>query len=153
MRARVPDIASTADMGILPIIGDFHYNVHLLLAKYPAAAKHSPNPLNPVTSATTAVRNFPPSSRASTTITSRIGVIGFADQDLFTTLRRDWRAFERDGEEFTSSECSYALRSAATRKSGPESRPHIFAKGRSSGLARGYRQLAARCATAAPGVT
>ena len=37
----LPEIASRlADMGVsVPIIGDFHYNGHLLLAKYPAAAK------------------------------------------------------------------------------------------------------------------
>jgi (E)-4-hydroxy-3-methylbut-2-enyl-diphosphate synthase len=37
----VPEIASRlADMGVsVPIIGDFHYNGHLLLAKYPAAAR------------------------------------------------------------------------------------------------------------------
>src|SRR5712671_711309 len=37
----VPEIASRlADMGLsVPIIGDFHYNGHLLLTKYPAAAK------------------------------------------------------------------------------------------------------------------
>src|SRR2546423_1791144 len=37
----VPEIASRlADMGVtVPVIGDFHYNGHLLLTKYPAAAK------------------------------------------------------------------------------------------------------------------
>jgi (E)-4-hydroxy-3-methylbut-2-enyl-diphosphate synthase len=37
----VPEIASRlADMSVaVPIIGDFHYNGHLLLAKYPAAAR------------------------------------------------------------------------------------------------------------------
>jgi len=37
----VPEIASRlADMGVsVPLIGDFHYNGHLLLTKYPAAAK------------------------------------------------------------------------------------------------------------------
>src|SRR6202795_4911323 len=37
----VPEIASRlADMGVaVPLIGDFHYNGHLLLVKYPAAAK------------------------------------------------------------------------------------------------------------------
>jgi len=37
----VPEIASRlADMDVsVPIIGDFHYNGHLLLAKYPTAAR------------------------------------------------------------------------------------------------------------------
>jgi (E)-4-hydroxy-3-methylbut-2-enyl-diphosphate synthase len=37
----IPEIASRlADMGVnVPVIGDFHYNGHLLLTKYPAAAK------------------------------------------------------------------------------------------------------------------
>src|SRR5881392_1622824 len=37
----VPEIASRlADMGVVvPLIGDFHYNGHLLLAKYPATAR------------------------------------------------------------------------------------------------------------------
>src|SRR5437667_11456584 len=37
----LPEIASRlADMGVaVPLIGDFHYNGHLLLAKYPAMAK------------------------------------------------------------------------------------------------------------------
>src|SRR2546423_13764647 len=37
----VPEIASRlADMGVtVPLIGDFHYNGHLLLTKYPDAAK------------------------------------------------------------------------------------------------------------------
>src|SRR6202790_560045 len=37
----VPEIASRlADMGLsVPLIGDFHYNGHLLLAKYPATAR------------------------------------------------------------------------------------------------------------------
>ncbi|HEY0528923.1 MAG TPA: flavodoxin-dependent (E)-4-hydroxy-3-methylbut-2-enyl-diphosphate synthase [Gemmatimonadaceae bacterium] len=37
----IPEIASRlADMSVaVPIIGDFHYNGHLLLAKYPAAAR------------------------------------------------------------------------------------------------------------------
>jgi (E)-4-hydroxy-3-methylbut-2-enyl-diphosphate synthase len=37
----VPEIASRlADMGVsVPVIGDFHYNGHLLLAKYPATAQ------------------------------------------------------------------------------------------------------------------
>ncbi len=39
--AAVPEIASRlGDMGVdVPIIGDFHYNGHLLLAKYPACAR------------------------------------------------------------------------------------------------------------------
>ncbi|HEV8303832.1 MAG TPA: flavodoxin-dependent (E)-4-hydroxy-3-methylbut-2-enyl-diphosphate synthase, partial [Gemmatimonadales bacterium] len=32
----VPDIVSEVDV---PVIGDFHYNGHLLLAKYPACAR------------------------------------------------------------------------------------------------------------------
>ena len=37
----VPEIASRlADMGVsVPVIGDFHYNGHLLLARYPATAR------------------------------------------------------------------------------------------------------------------
>ena len=50
--AAVPDmIARAADLGVdVPIVGDFHYNGHLLLAKYPecarALAKYRINPGN-----------------------------------------------------------------------------------------------------------
>src|SRR5829696_6681305 len=39
--AAVPEIARRlSDMGVdVPIVGDFHYNGHLLLAKYPEAAR------------------------------------------------------------------------------------------------------------------
>ena len=39
--AAVPEIASRlADLGVrVPLVGDFHYNGHLLLAKYPACAR------------------------------------------------------------------------------------------------------------------
>src|SRR5689334_25355745 len=39
--AAVPEIASrVADLGVqVPIVGDFHYNGHLLLAKYPECAR------------------------------------------------------------------------------------------------------------------
>lgn len=39
--AAVPDIVSRlADLGVtVPLVGDFHYNGHLLLAKYPACAR------------------------------------------------------------------------------------------------------------------
>lgn len=43
--AAVPVIASRlTDLGVsVPLIGDFHYNGHLLLAKYPECARVSPN--------------------------------------------------------------------------------------------------------------
>src|SRR6266480_676406 len=39
--AAVPEIAArVSDLGVdVPLIGDFHYNGHLLLAKYPQAAR------------------------------------------------------------------------------------------------------------------
>src|SRR5690348_12611682 len=91
--AAVPEIAQrVADAGVIvPIVGDFHYNGHLLLAKFPACAatlaKYRINPGNVGgkrrddnfrTIVRIAVENEKP---------VRIGVNwGSLDQDLLTTM-------------------------------------------------------------------
>ena len=154
----VPEIASRlADMGAsVPIIGDFHYNGHLLLAKYPAAAKtlakYRINPGNVGgkrrdenfrTIIQIAVDNDKP---------VRIGVNwGSLDQDLLTTLM-DGNA--RASEQRTAKEVyieamlQSALRSAAIAEETGLGHDRIIISAKVSGvqdLLAVYRQLAARC--------
>jgi (E)-4-hydroxy-3-methylbut-2-enyl-diphosphate synthase len=73
--AAVPEIvARVVDAGVIvPIVGDFHYNGHLLLARYPECArelaKYRINPGN--VGGSGAMRTFAPSSRSPSTTTSR----------------------------------------------------------------------------------
>src|SRR5437868_8239172 len=119
----IPEIASRlADMGVVvPLIGDFHYNGHLLLAKYPATAralaKYRINPGNVGgkrrdenfrTIIQIALDNGKP---------VRIGVNwGSLDQDLLTELMDDnaRRAEPLDAKEvYIEAMIESALRSAA----------------------------------------
>jgi (E)-4-hydroxy-3-methylbut-2-enyl-diphosphate synthase len=154
----VPQIASRlADMGVtVPLIGDFHYNGHLLLAKYPDTArilaKYRINPGNVGgkrrdenfrTIVQIALDNDKP---------VRIGVNwGSLDQDLLTSLM-DENA--RNGEQRTAKEVyieamlQSALRSAAIAEETGLRHDRIVISAKVSGvqdLIDVYRQLAVRC--------
>ena len=154
----VPEIASRlSDMGVsVPLIGDFHYNGHLLLAKYPAAAKtlakYRINPGNVGgkrrdenfrTIVQIALDNDKP---------VRIGVNwGSLDQDLLTTLM-DENA--REAEQRTAKEVyveamiQSALRSAGIAEDVGLGHDRIIISAKVSGvqdLFLVYRQLASRC--------
>jgi (E)-4-hydroxy-3-methylbut-2-enyl-diphosphate synthase len=146
----VPEIASRlADMGVsVPIIGDFHYNGHLLLAKYPATAKtlakYRINPGNVGgkrrdenfrTIIQVALDNGKP---------VRIGVNwGSLDQDLLTTMMDDnARGPEplEAKEVYIEAMIESALRSSAIAEEdgpGPRSDHHFGQSLRCSGPARG----------------
>jgi (E)-4-hydroxy-3-methylbut-2-enyl-diphosphate synthase len=154
----VPEIASRlADMGVsVPIIGDFHYNGHLLLAKYPATAKtlakYRINPGNVGgkrrdenfrTIVQIALDNDKP---------VRIGVNwGSLDQDLLTMLMDD---NAREADQRTSKEVyveamiQSALRSAAIAEEVGLGHDRIIISAKVSGvqdLFLVYRELASRC--------
>jgi (E)-4-hydroxy-3-methylbut-2-enyl-diphosphate synthase len=154
----VPEIASRlADMGVsVPIIGDFHYNGHLLLAKYPAAAKslakYRINPGNVGgkrrdenfrTIVQIALDNDKP---------VRIGVNwGSLDQDLLTTLM-DENARKTDQhtakEVYIEAMIQSALRSAAIAEEVGIGHDRIIISAKVSGvqdLFLVYRELASRC--------
>ncbi len=154
----VPEIANRlADMGIsVPLIGDFHYNGHLLLAKYPATAKtlakYRINPGNVGgkrrdenfrTIIQIALDNHKP---------VRIGVNwGSLDQDLLTTLMDENARMpdQRTAKEvYIEAMLQSALRSAAIAKEMGLGHDRIIISAKVSGvqdLLTVYRQLAARC--------
>ena len=154
----VPEIASRlADMGVsVPIIGDFHYNGHLLLTKYPAAAKtlakYRINPGN--VGGKRRDENFRTIIQIALDNDKpvRIGVNwGSLDQDLLTNLM-DGNA--RAPEQRTAKEVyieamlQSALRSAAIAEETGLAHDRIIISAKVSGvqdLLAVYRQLAARC--------
>jgi len=154
----VPEIASRlADMGVsVPIIGDFHYNGHLLLTKYPAAAKtlakYRINPGN--VGGKRRDENFRTIIQIALDNDKpvRIGVNwGSLDQDLLTNLM-DGNA--RASEQRTAKEVyieamlQSALRSAAIAEETGLAHDRIIISAKVSGvqdLLAVYRQLAARC--------
>jgi (E)-4-hydroxy-3-methylbut-2-enyl-diphosphate synthase len=154
----VPEIASRlADMGIsVPLIGDFHYNGHLLLAKYPATArtlaKYRINPGN--VGGKRRDENFRTIIRIALDNDKpvRIGVNwGSLDQDLLTTLM-DENARTQDPrtakEVYIEAMLQSALRSAAIAEESGLGHDRIIISAKVSGvqdLLAVYRQLAARC--------
>jgi (E)-4-hydroxy-3-methylbut-2-enyl-diphosphate synthase len=154
----VPEITSRlADMGVtVPVIGDFHYNGHLLLTKYPDTArllaKYRINPGNVGgkrrdenfrTIIQVALDNHKP---------VRIGVNwGSLDQDLLTTLMdENARASEpvNAKEVYIEAMIQSALRSAATAEEMGLGHDRIIISAKVSGvqdLVEVYRRLAARC--------
>jgi (E)-4-hydroxy-3-methylbut-2-enyl-diphosphate synthase len=156
--AAVPEIVRrTADEGCgVPIIGDFHYNGHLLLAKYPDCArdlaKYRINPGNVGgkrrdenfrTIVQIAVDNGKP---------VRIGVNwGSLDQDLLTYMMdENARAAEpRDAHEvYIDAMIASALRSAELAEEVGLAHDRILISAKVSGVAdlvAVYRRLAARC--------
>ena len=156
--AAIPEVVRrSADEGCdVPVIGDFHYNGHLLLAKYPecarALAKYRINPGNVGgkrrdenfrTIVQIAVDNGKP---------VRIGVNwGSLDQDLLTQMMdENARASEpRDAHEvYIDAMIASALRSAELAEEVGLSHDRILISAKVSGVAdlvEVYRRLAARC--------
>ena len=156
--AAVPEIIQrTRDAGVdVPIVGDFHYNGHLLLAKHPACArelaKYRINPGNVGgkrrdenfrTIVQIAVDNAKP---------VRIGVNwGSLDQDLLTQLMDDnaRRAEPLDAKEvYIEAMLASALRSAELAEDVGLRHDQIIISAKVSGvqdLVEVYRRLAARC--------
>src|SRR5580692_6456600 len=156
--AAVPElIQRVADLGVtVPIIGDFHYNGHLLLAKYPACAaalaKYRINPGNVGsrhrdenfrTIVQVAIDNGKP---------VRIGVNwGSLDQDLLTSMM-DANAKEpapRDAKDvYMEAMIESALRSATLAEETGLGHDRIIISAKISqvqDLLDCYRRLAARC--------
>jgi (E)-4-hydroxy-3-methylbut-2-enyl-diphosphate synthase len=156
--AAVPQIASRiADMGgNVPLIGDFHYNGHLLLAKYPETArvlaKYRINPGN--VGSKRRDENFRTIARiaAENEKAVRIGVNwGSLDQDLLTELMEK-NAADRDPrdahEVYVDAMLESALRSAALAEETGVPHNAIILSAKVSGvedLVNVYRLLAARC--------
>jgi (E)-4-hydroxy-3-methylbut-2-enyl-diphosphate synthase len=154
----LPEIASRlSDMGVpVPMIGDFHYNGHLLLAKYPAAAKtlakYRINPGN--VGGKRRDENFRTIIQIALDNDKpiRIGVNwGSLDQDLLTTLMDD---NARSAEPRTAKEVyieamiQSALRSAFIAEEMGLGHDRIIISAKVSGvrdLLEVYRQLAVRC--------
>src|SRR6202048_2007488 len=154
----VPEIASRlADMGVsVPVIGDFHYNGHLLLARYPATArtlaKYRINPGN--VGGKRRDENFRTIIQIALDNDKpvRIGVNwGSLDQDLLTTLMDDnaRSAEPRDAKEvYIEAMINRGLRSAFMREEVGLGHDRIIVSAKVSGvqdLIDVYRQLAARC--------
>lgn len=154
----VPHIVQRlADLGIdVPIVGDFHYNGHLLLAKYPATAralaKYRINPGNVGgkrrdehfrTIVQIAIDNGKP---------VRIGVNwGSLDQDLLTTMMDEnaARAEPLNARDvYIEAMLESALRSATLAEETGLAHDRIIISAKVSGvndLVDVYRLLAARC--------
>jgi (E)-4-hydroxy-3-methylbut-2-enyl-diphosphate synthase len=154
----VPEIGSRlADMGVsVPVIGDFHYNGHLLLARYPATArvlaKYRINPGN--VGGKRRDENFRTIIQIALANDKpiRIGVNwGSLDQDLLTSLM-DANAqipIPRTAKEvYIEAMIQSALRSAAIAEEVGLRHDRIIISAKVSGvqdLIDVYRQLAARC--------
>ena len=156
--AAVPEIVErTRDLGIeVPVVGDFHYNGHLLLAKYPecarSLAKYRINPGNVGgkrrdenfrTIVQIAVDNDKP---------VRIGVNwGSLDQDLLTEMMDEnaRAAAPRAAKEvYIEAMLASALRSAELAEEVGLRHDQIIISAKVSGvddLVEVYRRLAARC--------
>ncbi|HEX9127876.1 MAG TPA: flavodoxin-dependent (E)-4-hydroxy-3-methylbut-2-enyl-diphosphate synthase [Gemmatimonadaceae bacterium] len=154
----LPEIASRlVDMGVsVPLIGDFHYNGHLLLAKYPATAKtldkYRINPGN--VGGKRRDENFRTIIQIALDNDKpvRIGVNwGSLDQDLLTTLMDEnaHNAEPRAAKEvYIEAMIQSALRSAFIAEEMGFSHDRIIISAKVSGvqdLLDVYRQLAARC--------
>jgi (E)-4-hydroxy-3-methylbut-2-enyl-diphosphate synthase len=156
--AAVPEIARRmADMGVdVPLIGDFHYNGHLLLAEYPemarALAKYRINPGNVGTKRRD--ENFSIIARiaAGNQKVVRIGVNwGSLDQDLLTQMM-DANASRPDPldarDVYIEAMLESALRSAELAEESGVPHHSIIISAKVSGvpdLVEVYRRLAARC--------
>jgi (E)-4-hydroxy-3-methylbut-2-enyl-diphosphate synthase len=154
----VPEIAGRlVDMGLsVPLIGDFHYNGHLLLARYPGTAKtlakYRINPGN--VGGKRRDENFRTIIRIAVDNGKpvRIGVNwGSLDQDLLTLLMDEnaARSDRRTAKEvYIEAMLQSALRSAAMAEEMGLGHDRILISAKVSGvqdLIDVYRQLAARC--------
>jgi len=154
----VPEIASRlVDKGVqVPLIGDFHYNGHLLLANFPetarALAKYRINPGN--VGSKRRDENFSIIARiaAENGKTVRIGVNwGSLDQDLLTRMMNE-NALRPDPlaakEVYIEAMIESALRSADLAEECGIPHDAIILSAKVSGvqdLVEVYRRLAARC--------
>jgi (E)-4-hydroxy-3-methylbut-2-enyl-diphosphate synthase len=154
----VPEIAARlTDLGVeVPLIGDFHYNGHLLLAKYPATArtlaKYRINPGN--VGGKRRDENFRTIIQIALDNRKpvRIGVNwGSLDQDLLTSMM-DENALSTDQhtakEVYIEAMIQSALRSAAIAEEMGLGHDRIIISAKVSGvqdLLDVYRQLASRC--------
>jgi (E)-4-hydroxy-3-methylbut-2-enyl-diphosphate synthase len=156
--AAVPEIvARCADDGVtVPLVGDFHYNGHLLLARHPACAaalaKFRINPGN--VGAKRRDENFRTIIRIAvdTGKAVRIGVNwGSLDQDLLTSMMDEnaARAMPLDANDvYMEAMIESALRSATLAEEAgmPHDRIVISAKiSQVQALLDCYRRLAVRC--------
>jgi (E)-4-hydroxy-3-methylbut-2-enyl-diphosphate synthase len=154
----VPEIASRLiDMGVsVPVIGDFHYNGHLLLTKYPdtarTLAKYRINPGN--VGGKRRDENFRTIIQVALDNDKpvRIGVNwGSLDQDLLTAMMDDnaRQAEPLDAKEvYIEAMIQSALRSAALAEEVGLGHDHIIISAKVSGvqdLLDVYRHLAERC--------
>jgi (E)-4-hydroxy-3-methylbut-2-enyl-diphosphate synthase len=156
--AAVPEIGSRlADMGVsVPLIGDFHYNGHLLLAKYPdcarVLAKYRINPGN--VGSKRRDENFSIIARiaAENQKVVRIGVNwGSLDQDLLTRMM-DTNASQPEPlaarDVYIEAMLESALRSAELAEECGIPHNAIIISAKVSGvpdLVEVYRRLAGRC--------
>jgi (E)-4-hydroxy-3-methylbut-2-enyl-diphosphate synthase len=156
--AAVPEIASRLkDMGVdVPLIGDFHYNGHLLLANYPdtarALSKYRINPGN--VGSKRRDENFSTIARiaAENRKAIRIGVNwGSLDQDLLTRMM-DANALQPEPldakEVYIEAMIESALRSAELAEECGVAHDAIIISAKVSGvqdLVEVYRRLASRC--------
>ncbi len=156
--AAVPEIAQRiADAGVnVPLVGDFHYNGHLLLAKYPetasALAKYRINPGN--VGSKRRDENFRTIIRIAVEHDKpvRIGVNwGSLDQDLLTEMMNAnaTLADPRDAKDvYIEAMLESALRSGALAEETGLRHDQIIVSAKVSGvqdLVDVYRRLAARC--------
>ena len=160
--AAVPEIrARLTDAGVdVPLVGDFHYNGHLLLTKYPGAAaaldKYRINPGNVGTSRRDA--NFTQIVRVAVEHDKpvRIGVNwGSLDQALLTQMMDANAAAGHNGgtprdakDVYMEAMLESALRSAALAEEAGLAHDRILISAKVSvvpDLVEVYRRLAARC--------
>jgi len=156
--AAVPEIAArVSDLGVdVPLIGDFHYNGHLLLAKYPEAArvldKYRINPGN--VGSKRRDENFRTIAKvaAENGKAIRIGVNwGSLDQDLLTEMMEANARLSdprESNEVYIEAMLESALRSATLAEESGVSHNQIILSAKVSGvqeLIRVYRSLAVRC--------
>ena len=156
--AAVPEIARRViDAGVIvPIVGDFHYNGHLLLAKYPECAatlaKYRINPGN--VGGKRRDENFRTIVQIAVDHDKpvRIGVNwGSLDQDLLTQMMdaNAAAATPADAKDvYIEAMLASALRSAELAEEVGLGHDHIIISAKVSGvqdLVAVYRRLAARC--------
>ena len=156
--AAVPEIASrVSDLGVdVPLIGDFHYNGHLLLARYPECArvlaKYRINPGNVGSKRRDENFRTIASIAADNDKAIRIGVNwGSLDQDLLTQMMEANGALDdpMDAHEvYIEAMLESALRSAVLAEDTGVGHNRIIISAKVSGvqdLVEVYRRLAARC--------
>ncbi len=156
--AAVPEIAArVADSGAdVPIVGDFHYNGHLLLERHPDAAralsKYRINPGNVGTKRRDENFRTIVAIAAGNGKAVRIGVNwGSLDQDLLTELMDEnaRNGAGKDAKEvYVEAMLQSALRSAALAEETGLAHDRIILSAKVSGvrdLIRVYRELASRC--------